>query len=213
MPASKTAAAGGSHVADSARELAAALTAAEVLVMRPDETAAAMVTGSSAAGSAPPWNAAAAAVVLDIHEGIRRLEASLHTDIHGDPGTRRGCSWANTLRAITSVTSLAEGIPAKHAREVARILGRWTSAAERLPAIDEAEQWTVLRSSSGRVPPLCPYCKTPSLRYAARARIVACFKPACHDSDGNRPVGRLDMSVVNGDPILAWRDGAVQHQD
>lgn len=195
------------RVTDAAADLARQLSAAEILITRPDQDAQAMVTGGTASGSAAPWNPAAAAVALDIHEGIRRLEASLHQEIGRTyaTGTRRGGSLANTYRAIASVVRLSEGVPARSAAEVARILGRWTTAGERLPGVDEAER-------PQKVAAQCPYCHFPMLRAFPRARKVACLRgygDACKDGDGNPPAGVIGVSQLDGTPCVRWSDGLV----
>jgi hypothetical protein len=195
-------------VADAAAELTGAITHAATLIAQPDATATS--TTGSAATSRPPWNQSAANAFFDATEGVRRLEPSLRLAVTGHAGARRGGSDANTAAAIAAVVALSEAVSDDSAGLVARLLGRWVTGVQRLRAVDEAETWRPLRTTPGALPPVCPWCGTYSLRAAQRSGNVACFLPGCADSDGNRPQGRLDVSRLTGDVILAWADGTVQ---
>jgi hypothetical protein len=205
----------GDPVRNAVSDLSASLARARELTGQRDTLTAAVITGSpGGAVSSPPWNPAAADVVTTVHEGARRLEASLRAQVTGKPGRRRGGSDENTILALEAVSNLSAAIgahtPGTPGRcecdtcRVTRILGRWTTAAQLLPAIDEGIHWSVI---PGR--PRCPYCHTFALRAARAYGVVACHNPDCEDSDGNQPAGRLDISALNGDVILAWNDGLV----
>jgi hypothetical protein len=198
-----------SPVAAAADELGRGLAAAARLISRPDVTATSS-RAATPAGSAPPWNTAAAAAVLDAHEGIRRAEASLRRQVTGHPGDRRGGSTVNTYRALDAVVRLAEAIPDEDRVRIARILRRWDAATRRLTAVDQLARWIPIRAQAGGRPPACPYCRTFSLRVAERSGVIVCFYPGCADADGERPYGRLDMSRITGDPVIAWNDGLTE---
>lgn len=186
----------GEHCAD----LAAWLPAAIALIAEADADGTA---GTGQPGSRPPWNGAAAAAVMDAHEGIRRLEASLRQAVAGHPGPRRGGSDANTMAALKAIEALGHGVTMADAAEAARILDRWSRAIRELPAVDEAEPWR-------RVPAACPYCGFGMLRVAPRSGMVTCLRyGACQDSDGRHPSGRMDVSALTGDPVIQWQDGLV----
>ncbi|MEV7008884.1 hypothetical protein [Streptosporangium sp. NPDC051022] len=57
-------------------------------------------------GSPAPWRAEAGPILMDIHEGVRRLEASLRREVAGHLGARRGGSDANTVAALASIARL-----------------------------------------------------------------------------------------------------------
>jgi hypothetical protein len=41
--------------------------------------------------------------------------------------------------------------------------------------------------------------------------VVVCVFPGCKDMDGRRPPqARMDLSKIDGKPVLVWRDGLVQ---
>lgn len=159
------------------------------------------------AGSPPPWNAEAAAVLLDIHEGARRLEAALRQAVTGRLGERRGASDANTRAALRSIVRLVEGLDEDAARDAARTVARWVTAARQLRDIDEADRWEPLPRQPGMLPPACDYCRAYSLRWNRRSGEVRCCTPDCRDEDGQRPVARMEIGRFTGQAALVWRDG------
>lgn len=203
-----------SAVAAAAEALADGLAAAAPLITRPD-IAPGPWTSSAPSASSPPWNAAVAAAVLDAHAGLRQIERDLRTRVTGQPGEPRGGSDQNTARALASIVNLTEAISARDADQIARLLMRWASATQRLMAIDTLAKWLPIRRQRGARPPRCPYCKTYSLRIAERSGVVMCFYPGadgngCTDRDGRQPYATLELSKLNGDPVLLWADGVVQ---
>jgi hypothetical protein len=200
------------EVADAAAELARMTDEAEQLTAEHDQVLAAVVAPADPE-SRPPGNAAALDVVTTVHEGIRRLEFALLCEITPDspPAKRRGGSDANTYSAIESVVRLCSAVSRHRADEVARLLGRWTAAAKRLPALDELARWIPLARDPGKLPPACQYCGKYSLRVLEDSVIIACLRPGCRDSDGNSPVGRLGFDKETHRPCLMWNDGTVQH--
>jgi hypothetical protein len=180
--------------------LAALLPAAAALITEPDEDGTA---GSGQPGTRPPWNSAAAAAVMDAHEGVRRLEASMRYAVTGHTGPKRGGSDANTMAAIKAIEALSHAVTGDDAAMAARILERWTRKIRELPAVDEAESWR-------RIPATCPYCGFGMLRVAARSGQVTCLRyGTCTDSDGRHPAGHMDVSALTGDPLIRWNDGLV----
>lgn len=162
-------------------------------------------------GSQAPGNVAAMMLALDVHQFVRRLEASLRQAVTGKPGPARGGSDANTRAALKAIISLGEAVTDEDAGKAARLLERFVTAIGQLPAIDEVPRWERIRPGPGGLPPRCPNCSTFSLRVALNSGAVMCVFPGCADLDGNMPpVGRLELSRINGDPVLAWKDGTVQ---
>lgn len=164
-------------------------------------------TTGEIAGSPAPWHAQAAAVLLDIHEGARRLEASLRRDIASRLGERRGGSDENTRRALQSVLRLAQALDDHQLRHTAHIVGRWVTSAQQIRDIDQADRWEPLPRLPGMLPPACDYCGTFSLRWNRRAGEVRCILSACRDDDGRRPVARMVIGRYSGQASLIWQDG------
>lgn len=158
-------------------------------------------------GSPAPWHAEAAAVLLDIHEGARRLEASLKRDVSGRLGERRGASTENTRSALKSIVRLAEALDEGQQADAARIVSRWVTTARQLRDIDEADRWEPLPRRPGALPPPCEYCATYSLRWNRRSGEVRCVNGECRDGDGHRPVARMEIGRYSGQAALVWRDG------
>jgi hypothetical protein len=185
------------------------------------------VRRSGVTESRPPWNAQSANAYLDAHQFVRRLEASLRLVVTGHTGIPRGGSDQNTraaIKAIANMATAALGIPSGVPVSRSEPDGRKISAAElaarlvehvtivigQLPAVDEYPTWERIRPGPDGLPPRCPNCETFSLRFAVHSGMVCCILPGCQDLDGHSPQGRLDVSKLNGEPVLAWRDGTVQ---
>lgn len=177
-------------------------------------------------GSRPPWNAEVADAILSAHEVIRRLEASLRVAVNGHPGKPRGGSDANTKAALKAIRNLAAAIPYEVRDEYGklawpcqrlaeRVLARAAQRIGQLTAVDTTVRWEKIRRGPGGLPPQCPNCQMYSLRVAFASGAVICVYPGrdgqgCLDLDGKPAQGRLEISSLTGDPILAWRDGTVQ---
>jgi hypothetical protein len=172
-----------------------------------------------------PGNVAALAAELDAHRFVRQLEASLRLAVAGHAGRARGGSDNNTreaLAAIARMSTAAEEIKTRHktadgrnitaAALAAKLLDRMTRVIGQLPAVDEFPRWERIRPGPGGLPPRCPNCVTFSLRVAVQSGAVICVFPGCKDLDGNSPPqARLELSRLNSEPVLAWKDGTVQY--
>lgn len=158
-------------------------------------------------GSPAPWHTEAAAILLTIHEGARRLEASLRRAVTGRHGARRGSSTPNTRAALKSCVRLAEALTDDQVETAARIVAHWVTAARQLRDIDQADRWEPLPRQPGMLPPACDYCATYSLRWNQRSNEVRCVNPDCYDADGHRPIARMEIGRLTGTAALVWRDG------
>jgi hypothetical protein len=180
--------------------IAVLLPAARALLAEPGTGA---VGGRVPPSSRPPWDSAAANAVMDAHEGLRRLEASLRLAVTGRTGPRRGGSDAATMAALKAIESLSNAVDLKAADQAARYVDGLCRPILELPAIDQAERWR-------KVPAECPYCKFTMLRVQPRAGAVTCLRYGlCHDSDGHHPIGHVYVSQLTGDPRVHWADGLV----
>ena len=150
-------------------------------------------------------------VLMDMHEGIRRLEASLRLIVLGHLGRRRGGSAGNTADALAMVTKLASRLDDKGATRCAAYLQRHINAAGTVDGIDEARRWRHLPKDPGEaLPPQCPFCGMFYLLADVEAQLVACSYPACPgDSNGDPPIAVMGWDET-GRPILTWADGKTQ---
>lgn len=186
---------------ESCASLAGWLPVAAALIAEPDADG---VTGTGQPGSRPPWNSAAASAVTDAREGVRRLEASMRLAVTGRAGRARGGSDANTTAAIRAIEALGHGVAPDAAAQAARILGRWSTAIQQLPAVDEIEH-------PRKIAIPCPYCAFSMMRLYPRAGRVTCLRyGACFDRDGKHPTGLVEQSII-GRPVVAWSDGLIQY--
>lgn len=169
-----------------------------------------------------PGNTAALNAQFDAHEMVRRLEAALRLAVAGNPGRARGGSEGNTTAALKAIQNLGAALP-QEVRDgkgklvwpcqelAARVVERITSVIGQLPAVDEVPKWSKIRPGPGGLPPVCPYCKTYSLRVALQSGVVMCVMPGCEDANQRTPPqARMDISRLDGRAVLVWRDGLVQ---
>lgn len=182
----------------SCADLAALLPAAADLITQADADGTA---GTGQPGSRPPWNSAAAHAVMDAHEGVRRLEASLRLEVAGHTGPKRGGSDANTMDALRAIEALGHGVTEDDAAMAARIISRWARAIRELPAVDEAER-------AQKITAPCPYCHFPMLRFFPRSGRVTCLRyGVCFDADEKHPVGTMEVGRLGAQ--VRWNDGLV----
>lgn len=187
--------------------LAGYLPVLERLVAEPSSTQDAAVGMSPRPADTPePWDAAAGRALMDAHEGVRRLEATLRYVLNGHPGARRGGSAMNTREALDVIPRLAAGLSTDMEDATVRVLNRWIGEAESLAAIDKARHWRTLPS-----PRTCPYCQTGWLKADMDARpvTIVCFMVRCADRNGLRPVATMGTDG-HGIPVLDWADGLTE---
>lgn len=190
-----------SDLADSYAALRALLPQARALTAEPDTST---VTGRHQPSSRPPWNPAAEYAVTGAEEGVRRLEASLRLAVLGHLGRRRHGSWGNTLDAIKAAEALAVTIDSHAQADAARYVDGLCRPMEELPAIDTSEPWRKVHGAT------CPYCRVPMLYARPRALTVTCIRwGSCTDSNGQHPIGHMEISRISADPIVRWADGLV----
>lgn len=184
----------------SCADLAAWLPIAQALITEPDADG---TTGGGQPGTRPPWNPGAANAVMDPHEGVRRLEATMRLEVTGHTGPRRGGSDANTMAAIKAVEALANAVSDTTIARANAHLTTWVRRILELAAVDKSEPWR-------RIPAECPYCHFQMLRVAPRAGTLTCLRyGACSDNDGRHPIGHVYVSQLTGDPKVHWNDGLV----
>ena len=169
----------------------------ELLVAEPASTQNAAVGMSPRPADTPePWDASVGRALMDGHEGVRRLEAVLRYALNGHPGPRRGGSAGNTTAALDAIPRLAAGLTEDVEAASRRYLEHLINEAQKVRAIDEAEQWRPVPSRP------CPYCRC----YFLKVMI---------DSRG-QPAGRVGCfgHLPSGEPCrAAWASLAEIAQD
>jgi hypothetical protein len=211
------------ELADACQELAGWLAIAETLAAIPDIQPSARPSGRP--GTRMPGNVAVLHAIMDAHAGIRDLEADFRMRVTGVM-RERGGSDGNTTVALEALPNLAGAVDVHHQRDedeqgrrkpcrcvhcdALRQLGHWAMTIQRLPAVDTVPRWIPIRPGPDGLPPVCPWCKTFSLRLSVELGVICCVFPGCKDDDGNRPQAHLDISRVSGQPVLAWKSGLVQ---
>jgi len=159
--------------------------------------------------SQPPWNAPAAYAITSLHALSRRMERDLRED-RGLSPLPRGGSHANTRKALEAVVVHAEVVDDFMVRLCTRELDRWWRSAS--IALNEIEVPKRLPRSPGKPEPRCPFCNGTTLRVKIMENDIRCISPKCIDADGNKPVARMEYSVIAGDYVVRWQDGIIMGQ-
>lgn len=152
--------------------------------------------------SQPPWNACAANIILDLHSWARESEALMRIRLNLPLRTRGGSS-GNTRKALEGITALSQGCDDSVVRDSKRWLDGWCRKAR--IALGHEEAARRLPRISGERSPQCPWCDKDTLRQLALDGVIKCVDPSCTDSEGRRPVARLEM--FHGEWTLRWQDG------
>jgi hypothetical protein len=168
----------------------------ELLVAEPSAEGPAPGLSGRPADTPEPWDAPAGRALMDGHEGVRRLEAVLRYTLNGHPGARRGGSTGNTMAALDAIPRLAAGLSEDVEAASRRYLEHLINEAQKVRAIDEAEQWRPVSSRP------CPYCRCYFLKVMIDPR--------------GQPAGRVGCfgHLPSGEPCrAAWASLAEIAQD
>ena len=189
-------------LAEARADLETWLPVAAALIAEPDTDA---TTVHGKPGTRMPGNIAVFYAVMDVHAGVRHLEAGLHAEVTGRPRRPRGGSDGNTLAAIQAIGDLATNASRDSIRHTERLLIRMVTAIRQLPAVDLDERWQKIAGAE------CLHCGVTMLRLAPRSGRVTCLRyGACYDHDGGHPVGFVQHGM-DGQPLVAWQDGCIQY--
>jgi hypothetical protein len=154
-------------------------------------------------GSKPPWLASAAYLFLELHHDARLEERRLRLHLFL-PIRPRGDSDANTLKALSMVTSLAEAAGTEPAASAASWLERWHGRAARV--LGEASPVMHLPRQPGEKERPCPFCRCLTLRFWSLEGRVRCINPGCRDDEGRRPAAVIEYSGFTQQLELRWQD-------
>jgi hypothetical protein len=156
-----------------------------------------------------PGHQQALYALMNAHDGLRRLEATVRARASlPDRGKRPGTT-ASVARIVAELPRLAAAINDDSREEALYWLGQWITGAKEVHGVDEARRWRPLpRPRPGEErPPACPYCATYQLRADVEARVVACTNPRCPgDKNGAPPVASM-ATGPDGRSGLYWADG------
>lgn len=146
--------------------------------------------------------------VLGLHQLARELEMSFR-QYAGQPARPRGGSDVNTRLALEAVCRLAEAVPDGAVSSAEHDLDRWHRNAK--VVLGELELPQRLPRSPGQPEPSCPFCQRKTLRMLPLRGIVICIMPkaSCADSEGRKPVARMEYSEFTRQFELVWQDNVV----
>lgn len=155
-------------------------------------------------GSKPPWFSSAAYLFLELHQNARLEERRLRLHL-SLPIRSRGGSDANTYKALSMITSLAEAAGTEPAASAASWLERWHGRTARV--LGEASPVLHLPRQPGERERPCPFCHCLTLRFWSLEGRVRCINPTCRDDEGRRPAAVIEYSSFTQQLELRWQDG------
>jgi hypothetical protein len=163
--------------------------------------------GSGQGGHHPlaAWNTAAAMLVADIHYGARELECDLRYRISGRARSR-GASSVNTTRSLQMITSLISGVTYHDGRIAAIRIESWIHRGRLI--LGDEDPLSRLPRQPGQADPCCPFCGSKgTLRARLATGMIACVRPSCRDSEGNRTRGVIEVGAFSAETSIVWADG------
>lgn len=182
----------------------------EDLVTEPVQRREDIVRRSTRVGSSPSWHSQAAYLVLELRQLARGSELGLRLRVSGSQQVRGG-SDRNTTLALQALPDLVAGVRGEEDEEWAwqvwHQLDHWCCRAQLV--LGEVEPLTRLPRLPGQEEARCPWCRCRTLRYQRQAGLVRCVNPSCEDDTQQRPLARVELGRLSGEPLLVWRDGAV----
>lgn len=178
----------------------------EDLVHEPRGRATEFVRPTGLAKAWPSWNAQAAYLIFDLRQLARSHENRLQTLASG-VARPRGTSDTNTFLALDALPRLAHGVGPDEVYETLNAVSAWLRRARE--TLGEVEPLVRLPRLPGQPEPRCPWCERMTLRQQPHAGIVRCVNPGCRDSDGRRPLGRVEVGRLSLEPMLVWGTGEV----
>lgn len=178
----------------------------EELVVHPVSKGNQLVRPSTLVRAWPAWNTQAAYLVFDMHRLTRDHENRLRGLVSGSQMSRGG-SDRNTFLSLDALPDLAFAAGRDEVHETLTALSGWLRRARE--TLGEVEPLARLPRQPGAGEPRCPWCERMTLRHQPHAGIVRCINPACRDTDGNRPQGRVELGRLSCEPLLVWGTGEV----
>jgi hypothetical protein len=177
------------------------------LVSQPDQRGGGeFARPASYARAWPSWNATAAYLTSDLRQLTRLHENRLLARGAGT-ARHRGASNANTFLSLDALPRLAHAAGQDEVHETLSALSSWLRRARE--ALGEVEPLTRLPRLPGAPEPRCPWCERMTLRQQPHAGIVRCVNPTCRDTDGRRPLARVELGRLSLEPLLTWTTGEV----
>lgn len=181
-----------------------AYNALEELIVHPATHGNQLVRPSTLVRAWPAWNTQAAYLVFDLHRLTRDHEDRLRERVTGTK-SRRGSSDRNTFLSIDALPNLALAAGQDEVHETLMVFSAWLRRARE--TLGEVEPLSRLPRLPGQSEPRCPWCQRMTLRHQPYAGIVRCINPACLDTDGRRPFGRIELGRLSCEPLLVWSTG------
>lgn len=178
----------------------------EDLLEHPASQGRELVRPSSFVRAWPSWNTQAAYLIFDLRQLTRSHENRLLA-LGAGTTRERGSSDRNTFLSLDALPKLAYAAGDDEVHETLTAFSSWLRRARE--ALGEVEPYSRLPRLPGAPEPRCPWCQRMTLRQQPHAGLVRCVNPACVDTDGRRPLARVEVGRLSLEPILVWGTGEV----
>lgn len=151
-----------------------------------------------------PGNYVAIELTHEFAGEIRRFEVHLKERIIGSYPQRRGSSDTNTRKAIDSVINLCETGDNVTVLGVLSYIATWTRRAENVFTPQNGLHRLPRQPGEGEA--RCPYCSFQSMRWHPASGVAVCIRPACRDTDGQRPRWTAEYTPIGDQLVFHWRE-------
>lgn len=176
--------------------------ALEAIIPHPEAGHGERISKGKLVASSPAWHGQAAHLVLDLHEYVRRLEASMAQKLSGKIRLVRGASPKNTQYALEAIPKLAQGGDETAALEIIIHIERWVRRGEAVLGPEKAIHH--LPRNPGEKEMRCPYCDFQTMRWSPPRGTAFCINPECVTDDGIRPKWVIEYEVVDDLLRFSW---------
>lgn len=178
--------------------------ALELVIPHPDSQHSEPISRQKLVASSPAWHSQAAHLVLEFHEHVRRVEASLAQRISGRIRLVRGASQENTEKALYALPKLAEAVDDATVLELVAYLDQWFRRGQ--SAIFPEMIVHHLPRNPGEGEARCPHCHYQTMRWFPAQGIAFCVNPICANDSGKRPQWCVEYMVSGGLMSFSWRE-------
>jgi hypothetical protein len=176
--------------------------ALEAIIPYPEAGHGERISKGKLVASSPAWHGQAAHLVLELHEYVRRLEASIAQKLSGRIRLVRGASLENTRYALEALPKITHGVSENETLDIVIHIERWVRRGESVLGPEKAIHHLPRNPGEGEM--RCPYCDFQTMRWSPPRGMAFCVNPTCVTDDGARPRWVIEYEVTASVLLFSW---------